>query len=256
MLPLARATSASLRLEGDVVIKRLRSSRARDQEVHGLTAWGAHLVSLDTPEVLPPLPGDDRRTLRLRLLPGCALVEVPHWRERLDVAERLGAGLVELHGLPCPNDPLPLDQALARRMSGWLGRDRGALPAALRSEVERAFDPSPLALVDRTPTHRDVHEGNVLVHEGRLALLDWEHARADCPWFDVVRTWGGTPAEDDAWTLTLARAAGLDPIGDRDALRAVGLLEGVGSIVWGVQHGQAAQAERGESLLERLFRAW
>ena len=253
MDPLAHATSASLRVEGDVVVKRLRSSRARDQEVHGLTTWGARLNSLDVPEVLPPTPRDDRRTLRLRLLPGRPLAEFSHWRERLDVAERLGAGLAELHCLPCPSDPLPLDQALARRMEGWLRRDRGALPAALRSEVERAFDPSSLAMVARTPTHRDVHAGNVLVHEGRLALLDWEHSRADCPWFDVVRTWGGAPAEDDAWTLTLAQAAGLDPVGDRDSLRTVGLLEGVGSVVWGIQHGQPVKTRRGKSLLDRLL---
>ncbi len=255
MNPLDRATSASLRVEGDVVVKRLRSSRARDQEVQSLTSWGARLVNLGIPEVLPPLPSDDPRTLRQRLLPGLPLAELSHWRERLDMAERLGAGLAELHSLSCPSDPLPLDQALARRMEGWLRRDRGALPAALRSEVERAFDPSPFALVARTPTHRDVHEWNVLVHEGHLTLLDWEHARADCPWFDVVRTWDGAPAEHDPWTLTLARAAGLDPIGDEDALRTVGLLEGVGSIVWGVQHGQPVQTRRGTSLLSRLFRA-
>lgn|GEM_PF-3902220 len=241
--------------EGDQLCKTFRSKRGRRQSHTALTKWAAALLQLRAPTVLPPRPGDLPTMLRMTWLEGARLSESPGWRSRLDLAEQLGRGLAELHALPCDHDPMPLSEAVGRRMEGWLARDVGleALGAGRRLRLRERLDPGALDGLVRVPCHRDVHGDNLLLAPDQpMALLDWEHAMADCAWVDLLRGWDGRPPDEDPWTAGVASAAGL-PIEQWGALVALGLVEGAGCIVWGARNGQPDLMERGDTLLEHLL---
>lgn len=56
-------------------------------------------------------------------------------------------------------------------------------PRAVRA-VRAAW--RPLQTGPRCAVHGDVGAGNILVHEGRVTLLDWDEARVDVPWLDIA----------------------------------------------------------------------
>ncbi len=233
------------------VRKRFRGARARAQEEHGLAVWGPRLSILRAPRLLDRADDDDPLTCRIELLEGVRLDAIPQWRTRLDLAATLGRGLAELHALPAPDDPLPLEEACIRRLRGWLDRDAGALSPSLRRRIERAFTPSSLIGSVRAPCHRDVGPTNVLARGTALALVDWEHARADSVWTDVLRIWDGLPPEEDPFTAALITGMGLSL--DRwEELVALGLVEAAGCIVWGEARGDETLVSRGRTLLDRL----
>lgn len=236
-----------------MVLKRYRSARARTQAQDALQLWGAQLTRVRAPTLLSSASADPSPSLRLEFLDGDVLADQESWRERLDVAEALGAGFAELHALPATPDPMPLHEAVPRRLSGWIRRDEGALGELRVSQLRAALDPKPLHGIHRVPCHRDLGPRNViLLDDGGLGLIDWEHARVDCGWSDLLRTWEGLDPSDDPWTAALARGAGL-PLDGWPILRALGLVEGAGCIVWGHSQAQPDLVERGERLLKSLL---
>ncbi len=256
MNSLPQGTSSNVRLlpgPPAVVLKRYRSARARTQARDALQSWAPSLTRLRAPIVLPSAANDPSPSLRLEFLEGGVLSNEAMWREQLDIAEALGNGLAELHALHAPPDPLPLHEAIPRRLAGWLKRDEGALGAERILELQAHLDPTPLRGLERVPCHRDLGPDNVvLLKQGGFGLIDWEHARADCAWSDILRTWEGLPPELDTWSAALARGAGL-PLDGWPALRALGLVEGAGCIVWGTSQAQPWLVERGERLLRNLL---
>lgn len=58
------------------------------------------------------------------------------------------------------------------------------LPADAVPVVRAAW--RPLTTGAECAVHGDVGGGNVLVDRGRVALLDWDEARVDAPWFDYA----------------------------------------------------------------------
>lgn len=231
---------------------RARSLRAAEQERRALSEWGGRLTRLRAPRLLPPLPDDEPLRIRTEWLAGSPLDDASDWRDDLDLARTLGAGLAELHGLAGDDDPMPLSEAIPRRLEGWLARDDGAL-APFRDSLRAAVPTTALARAVRVPCHRDVGPENVLVRpDGGLALIDWEHARLDHPWTDALRTWQGLPPDDDPWLAALAEGMELDPRADWPGLRALGVVEGAGCVVWGTARRDRALQARGWLLLGRL----
>lgn len=239
-------TSATIERRPDGVHKSYRSVRARDQERRALLDWAPHLP-LRCPRVLAVEPD----ALLLEHLDGAH--PGPGWREELDLAEALGCGLAALHALPFTDeDPLPLIEALPRRLAGWRSRCGDPLlrrAGGLLPDVLARCAPGTLR---RVPCHRDVHPGNVLLG-APLALLDWEHAGPDSPWVDLLRTWEGLRPHEDPWLRALAAGAGLDLEVGWPTLRALGLVEGAGCLAWGARHGAPEVVARGHRLLTRLL---
>lgn len=239
-------TSATIERRPDGVHKRYRSVRARDQERRALLDWAPHLP-LRAPKVLAV----ERDALLLEPLDGSH--PGPDWREDLALADALGRGLAALHALPfVDRDPLPLPEALPRRLAGWRSRSDDPLvvrAVGLLPDVLARCAPETLR---RVPCHRDVHPGNVLLGPP-LALLDWEHAGPDSPWVDLLRTWEGLGPGEDPWLRALAAGAGLDLDAGWSTLRALGLVEGAGCLAWGTRHDAPDVVERGRRLLSRLL---
>ncbi|MCO4773051.1 MAG: aminoglycoside phosphotransferase family protein [Deltaproteobacteria bacterium] len=254
-LPAGTSSSVTL-LPGrpPVVWKQARSVRAREQEAAALRDWGPELASVQAPVLLTPEPEDDPRTLRMTLLPGRRLSELPDGLDRLDLATTLGRGLAELHALHAPHDSVPLPRAIELRLDGWLRRDSlDALGPATRRDLASALEPDALHGERRVPCHRDVSPDNVLVGPDGLGLVDWEHARADCRWVDLLRMWDGRSPSDSPWLRALAAGMGLELSSGWPALRTVGLVEGAGCVVWGAQRGDAELVGRGRALLRQLI---
>jgi len=229
-----------------------RSPRAAEQERRALRDWAPRLSLLRTPRMLAPQPEDDPLVIRTDWLDGDRL-DTRDWRGEPSLARRLGEGLAELHALPFVDDDLlPLGEALRRRLDGWLARGADALVDqgdALRRVVAGALDGA-----RRVPCHRDVGPENVLLGE-RLGLIDWEHARPDHPWTDALRTWEGLSPRDDPWLAALAEGMGRDPGEEWATLRALGVIEGAGCVVWGETQREPLLVDRGWQLLERLTAA-
>jgi len=62
--------------------------------------------------------------------------------------------------------------------------DLGALPPPAAAAIRRSWQP--LLVGAECAIHGDVGGNNILVHEGQAALVDWDEARVDVPWFDFA----------------------------------------------------------------------
>jgi Ser/Thr protein kinase RdoA (MazF antagonist) len=62
--------------------------------------------------------------------------------------------------------------------------DLSAMPADAATLVRHAWEPAMVGA--ECAIHGDVGGNNLLVLEGRAALLDWDEARVDVPWFDFA----------------------------------------------------------------------
>jgi len=90
-------------------------------------------------------------------------------------------------GTPAPGAPGPIAPAALPRLAAGL-RPSAAMTALWRSPV-------------RTLVHGDYHRGNLVLHDGRVRVLDWEHGGGGHPVWDLVllapeqRTgWDGVPS--------------------------------------------------------------
>lgn len=156
------------------------------------------------------------------------------------------------------DDPLPLPEALTRRLHAWLGRARSSLAPALRQRVAAAFDPRPFEGVTRRWCHRDLAPHNWIVqpseHGPRLSVIDFGQARPDAWLVDVLKLW------DDAWARDPALAGAffagygrtLDAT-EHAQLRQLALLHGLATATWGDHHAHARFSAHGRAVLARAL---
>jgi hypothetical protein len=194
-----------------------------------------------------------------------------------DVADWLGRTLARLHTLPPPS--AAADDALTtyyglhpeREWYAWFGqgRSRGLawanheqLLAAVLAATE-VIAGGLAAEPRRAGTHRDLLGANVLTDGVELALIDWDCAGPDVPWFEAVRAaiefgrlaatvHGAKPLEPDprvsrAILAAYTRAGGARGVGGRLGLAGV-----LGMMLWrlafavqeSLGHSEATPAEQ------------
>jgi hypothetical protein len=255
--PHGEARVVGLRTTGGrrAVLKAHRTAAKHRREVAAYRGWAAQL----SPWVAPLLAVRDEAPAAILLgyVPGRpGLAEDDPAAEA--VHREAGVWLARLHRTHArDDDPLPLAEAYRRRSEAWIARARDRVPAATLRSVRSRWAPAFPALDGRprVPCHRDMGPRNWLVADGRLrAVIDFEHARPDVAEVDFARlattVW---PRRPELRAAFLAGYDGADGPGDPDAPWVPGLLalEALGTVVWAVEHGDAASERRGREALTR-----
>jgi hypothetical protein len=189
------------------------------------------------PDVLPVLLAAEGDTLFLSSVPGHA-EDAPG----AALAAAAGRWIASVHAAPWTDaDPMPLVDAVARRLAMTRARGRVVLPDALEGWVE-AF-----AGVSRVWCHRDYTPRNWLSGPDGLRVIDLEHAMPDAAAWDVARA-----------SCQLSPAAfasfcdGYGPLPEPRQVRLMAWLFAAGTVQWGEDHGDRTFAEEGHRWLAAL----
>ena len=217
---------------GALVEKRIQSPRKRKRALafHARVNPRMRAAGFHCPRLLDA--SEDR--LLLERLPGAVGHSVKAHRAA-------GRWLAALHSLvPVPEDPLPLDQAVTRRLNAVAE----GLPGEHGARLLEAARPETLRGMERRWCHRDFHPRNWLWDGERLAVVDFEHSGPDAPGLDLCRV--------------PERAALLEGYGPRSegavaAQRTLDLLDAAGAWAWGLRHGDAGFEREGRERLHRLI---
>ena len=227
---------------GRVFEKEHKDPARLQREYEALTTHAAALGH--SPSVL----ARHANTLWLSALPGRTRTaeELPDaaWREA-------GRWLRRAHARPMTTpDPLPLDMALQKRWTGlWKRARRVVTPGVLHACREVIGPPSQLA-THRVWCHRDFTPDNWVWTEGSLGILDFEHARPDEPWSDLVKLEAGPFASDPASRRSFYDGYGPNPHADQRRRRIC--WHGLGTLTWGLRHEQHAFVRAGWRILGAL----
>lgn len=220
---------------GAWIVKQYRAMRGFEQERRALAQWFARRTHLGGARVPQLRAADaDLAALIIERLPGDS-VEALGPGEAL--AHAAGRFLAALHELAvADDDPLAVAEALMRRTRAWLRR--GALePELARIVAEHGPRPELFAGVHRVPCHRDFAPRNWLWDGRRLAVIDFEHARLDVGLGDLAKlhvdSWSRQPGLATAFFCGYGRT--LSDL-ERERLRALIVLHGVASLMWGREH--------------------
>jgi aminoglycoside phosphotransferase len=204
---------------------------------------GAFLASGPMRAWVPPLLHHEGATLVWGARPGVPWDQVAAG-ERAKAARALGEALRVLHASPWIDpDPVPLREAVGRRLEAWRQDEPGWVRRllALRDEVAPAT-------WRRVPAHRDVQGGNVLWDEasGVLTLLDFGQARPDLAHADLAKL--GADVLDPSGPL---RAPFFEAYGPTDpaAVALAVALHGLATRSWGRRHGDPGVEAAGDAIL-------
>lgn len=160
-------------------------------------------------------------------LPGTPLAETPV-DDIADVYRQLGRFLATLHTIPQPGfgyltthvlDPVPdntayMGRQFAKKLREFLElRGDPALHDLVQTSVAERSD---LFARCHAPVlcHNDIHEGNVLVQDGKITgLVDTENALAGDPWLDLAKAHYYGARGDTAKFAALLDGYGVEPDG-------------------------------------------
>lgn len=233
-------------------LKRHGQVRKHRQERDALGHWAPRVDG--TPRLVaahddPPL------ALLLTAVPGRAVGAAPSSPDQAAQVHRAaGRWLRAWHALPfLDDDPVRPLVALRARWDRWQTRAACLLPHTTRAWVGDllvTLEPPP----DRVPCHRDFTPHNWMWHEEHgLAVVDFEHARADLAWVDVVclidGPWLARPDLEEAFWDGYGKRPDDASSGLLVALRA---LRALGTIAWGAAHRDGAFEAAGRRVLRRL----
>lgn len=201
----------------DAVVKLFRPGFGGHRaEATALAGLGGHGIA---PKLIGTVDCDGRTGLVLERLDGSdmlALLKRRPWR-LFGLARALAAAHVGVHEVRASGTLPELRQVLATRIDG------AELQPRLRDHARRVLDGLPDG--DRL-CHGDYHPGNVLVTDGRIAVIDWVNAAR------------GAPEADHARTMLLLRRA--DPL--PDAGRAARALTAAGRSAFSRGYARAYMA--------------
>lgn len=232
------------------IVKQSHDAASHARELAAYEAWGEAL--------------GDWVPRRLATLPTAVVLEWVDGRPASDptvapaslVALHREAGrfVAALERLDIPSDPLPLRQALPRRLEAWIDRARAFFPDARLTSLRDRFDPAAFVGVTRVAAHRDLSPDNwLLVGNTRLVVLDFGQARADAPLTDLLKLWDRpwleVPDTEVAFFEGYGRSLDAE---ERERLRHLALLHGLATATWGREHDAPDFAALGDAILERL----
>ncbi len=250
------------RVEGSKgeVIAYLKQHRVPDKWHRERTILGRlrELPEAAVPELLAS--DEEGLLLLLRACPGLPATSISLTsHDERSLHEQAGRLRRRLDDVPMDqDDPVPLAEALTRRLHAWIERGRPSLPPALLERICAAFDPGPFEAATRCWCHRDLAPHNWIVQPTaigpRLWVIDFGQARPDAWLVDVLKLW------DDAWArdpgLADAFFAGygreLDST-EHAQLRQLALLHGLATAVWGDRHAHARFSSHGRAVLARAL---
>lgn len=200
--------------------------------------WAPRLLAAD----------DGLRLLVIALCPG-------DWPDTPAAWRAAGEALAALHREPVPPDPMPLSEAIARRLAGWLARAAPVLSDETLRRVEAAVgDGAAFAGVARVFCHRDFAPRNWRVGpDGVFRAFDFEHAGPDAPEVDLLRLYDGPFVARPDREAAFCAGYGARP--DPDRLARLMALHGLATAAWGHLHGDALYRERGALILRRVGRS-
>lgn len=213
-----------------VWLKLHRQVRTADQEATALAV--AQRAGLAAPRVL-------ERTDRALVLSHV------HGRQPRDPAAwaRAGRWLAEWHAVPCAcDDPLPVVDAIQRRVEAWATRAR-RLGLSELVEVLRLTPEERLAFTDapRVWCHRDYHPRNWLDDGLVCAVIDFEHARPDVAELDLAKVRASGAGDERIRAFESGYGQASDPRrlawGDR--------FHAVVTLLWGLQRGHQPVVDEG-----------
>ncbi len=213
-------------------IKRA-SPATTDREAQGLNTAGP---IGQTPYVEARL---DTRTLVLTWHEGEASLEPVTVRAA-------GAWLRRLHDLPVADvDPMPIPEALERRVQSWLSR----APADLELP-QQLLTAATFAGTKRAPCHRDFTPDNWLwTPQGALTVIDFGQSRPDLPLWDLVKLEGELFRQRPEVRPAFFESYGTLTDEDAERLRQLTRLHGLQTAIWGDLHGEPHFSALGRAIL-------
>lgn len=240
-------------------LKQHRQPRKFAQESRAYAEWLPHLSAF-TPQLIAKLEGAQNALLLSPVLGELVETSQLGTVDLHDLYIQAGHFLNKLHTLPFSDeDELPIGEAVAQRTGAWTGkRAEGIINANDIAWVRaRVSETLPLLqMYTRVPCHRDYTARNWLVNEGKLYVIDFEHARADLWFLDVERMWS------DVWReRPFLEAAFWEGYGrtlkeeERGILERLAALNALSTVVWAKEHGDEEFEAFGRGVLERLKRS-
>lgn len=234
-------------------LKRHAQARKHRQERSALERWAVALPG--TPRLLATTD-EPAPALLLAAVPGALVEDLTLDRgDEVTVQHAAGVWLARLHALPLEDDdPMPMGAALEARLTSWTNRAAGAVAPETASWVADRLAATEGLAGARVPCHRDFGPRNWLWDAtAGLGVIDFEHARPDARWVDVLRLidgpWLGRADLEGAFWAGYGRRPGPR---DREAVDALRALHAIGAVAWGTRHGDPAFAEGGRAVLRRL----
>lgn len=215
-------------------LKRHRDAGRARREAQAVRAWGPALGWEDCTAVA------DGVWLTLPHQDG-----VPVTQATPSLYRAVGERLAALRACSVEPDPMPLQEALRRRVLSWDERSAGVVPESCRARVREAWREVPQ--VRRVACHRDVQLHNLLVRGDEVVILDLGQARPDLPAMDVAKLIE-VPAELPEGCVE-GLAEGLGDTVHRGWWERCRLLHGLATWVWGARHGDAAAVARAAEIL-------
>jgi hypothetical protein len=188
-------------------------------------------------DTLPALLAAEGDTLFLSAVPGDH-ADPPSTA----LAAAAGRWIAAVHAEPWYDaDPMPLVDAVTRRLAMTRARGRVALPEALDALV------GSFAGVPRVWCHRDYTPRNWLTGPDGLRVIDLEHAMPDAAAWDVARaSCQLSPAAFAAFS------DGYGQLPDPRQLHLMRWLFAAGTVQWGEDHGDGAFAAEGRRWVAAL----
>ena len=224
------------------LFQKIHADPARMAREHGaLTTWAARLGA--SPRVIDT----DNTTLWLAEVPGESGSSGGLPNKAWTAA---GAWLRAAHNVAdVPTDSVPLPRALKQRLRGVAKRARRVLPTAWVDQcLARVGDPARLA-TRRVWCHRDFTPDN-WVWDGpaqKLWVLDFEHARPDLPWSDLVKLEATEFVDQPTTRRAFYAGYGRPPSPEHRDAHVV--WHGLATLTWGLQHDEPDFAALGRRIL-------
>jgi Ser/Thr protein kinase RdoA (MazF antagonist) len=241
---------------GHYILKRHRLRERFERERDAYQSWVPALGDL-----APRLVAADEQQMTLLLT---AIDAVPAARlEPGSAAEArahraAGEALGNLHLAQPEQDPGPaLSADLANRLRAWIERAGTLVTSGERSLLSSAADAIEATPMDTATCHLDYQPRNWLVRpDGRVAVIDFEHARPDARIRDLARLahrhWAQNPALKGAFLDGYGRHL---TAADELLLGEFAALEAVTAIVRGNERTDPELIRHGLAVLARLAKA-
>ena len=239
---------------GDVFLKAHRHAQKFRQEHDAYVRW-TPLLGATCPRLLAA-HAQRPHALLITAVPG-EVMEGTLWSTDTErrALEAAGRFLRALHGIEFEDtDPVPAEEAIARRFSSCRARAVGIVPDDVLERASQDFRPEVFETMRRVPCHRDFSPRNWLWSQtAGLNVIDFEHARPDLWLVDVLKLDHGPWIDRPDLEARFWHGYGRSPSQrERQRLTMLQCLQAISTITWGREHADPEFEALGRRLLARL----